>query len=125
MTSHELARKLLQQEDVPVVLFDNEYDCYEEVTALNHVTTRYYDTNCNQQNKTKCIELSLQAVLALHEHLWYNPFNTAHSGLPAGYKVENFVLSVIYGGLKLDLWSCALHHHYGLVNRRCINVSST
>lgn len=59
MTSHELARKLLQQEDVPVVLFDNEYDCYEEVTALNHVTTRYYDTNCNQQNKTKCIELSL------------------------------------------------------------------
>lgn len=58
MTSHELARKLLQQEDVPVVSFESEYDYYEEITALNYVTTRYYDTNCNQPNKTKCIELS-------------------------------------------------------------------
>lgn len=32
MTSHELAKKLLEMEDLPVIVFDNDYDS-NQVTA--------------------------------------------------------------------------------------------
>jgi hypothetical protein len=38
MTSHELAQKLLEQPDIPVVLYDEHYSSYVPLNSFLHMT---------------------------------------------------------------------------------------
>jgi hypothetical protein len=57
MTSHELARQLLQQEDVPVILYCRESYIYSAVTRIEEVFTRYFEYDSGTPY-SKCIELT-------------------------------------------------------------------
>ena len=61
MTSHELARRLLEEQDLPVVLNDSEYGCVE-VRRAEIANTYYYkpskDTRLpSEQVIGLCVEL--------------------------------------------------------------------
>lgn len=57
MTSHELAQQLLQQDDVPVILYCRESYIYSAVTGVEEVFTRYFECDSGTPY-SKCLELT-------------------------------------------------------------------